>query len=90
MAEKTVRFIRCANPTCNKMLKVIDIPKDCPSCHFNFKRHIEAETITDAIYNAIMGKRQKGYMDCDPQGWVKGEELPMPDDLRWCITEESA
>lgn len=84
------RFIRCGNPTCNRMFKVIEIPKQCPSCGWLFNRKVEAETITDAILNILTRKTTKGYMDCDPQGWVLGEELPMPDDLRNCITEESA
>ena len=90
MPEDKSRFIRCGNPTCNRMLRVIDIPKECPSCHWLFNRKVEAETLTDVIYNALTRRREKGYMDCDPMGWVKGEELPMPIDLESCITEESA
>jgi hypothetical protein len=71
------------------MLKVVEIPKECPCCHWLFNRHVEAETITDVIYNALTGRKEKGYMDCDSRGWVKGEELPMPADLQHCITEES-
>lgn len=84
------RFIRCGNPTCNRMFRVIEIPKQCPSCHWLFRRKIEAETITDVILNALTRRTEKGYMDCDPHGWVTGEGLPMPIDLQSCITEESA
>jgi len=88
--QESFRFIRCGNPTCNKMLKVMEIPKECPSCGWLFKRKVEAETVTDVIFNILTRRTTKGYMDCDPQGWVKGEELPMPNDLLSCITEESA
>jgi hypothetical protein len=59
-----------------------EIPKECPNCHQPWNKHLEGETITDVIYNLLTRKTEKGYMECDPYGWVKGEELPSPDDLR--------
>jgi hypothetical protein len=86
MTEES-RYIICANPLCNKMLKVSGIPKECPNCHQPFNKHSENETITDVIYNIITGKSEKGYMDCSPQGWVKGEELLMPNERRLNLGE---
>jgi hypothetical protein len=68
-------------------MRVIEIPSECPACRHSFNKHIEGETITDVIYNIITRKTEKGYMECDAQGWVKGEEYPMPDELRRIIGE---
>ena len=85
--EINERFIRCANPACLTMFRVMEMPKECPVCHQPFNKHAEAETITDIIYNLLTQKTEKGYMECDPGGWVKGEELPDPNELRRTIGE---
>ena len=68
---------------CNNHFIVNQIPKTCPHCEQEFNKHAEPETVTDVIYNFFVRKTdEKGYMECDPLGWVKGQDLPMPEDLR--------
>lgn len=87
MPEKSFKFIMCANQLCNTVYRVEEIPKECPHCHQPFNRHVDGETITDVIYNLITGRIDKGYLDCDAHGWVKGEGLLMPDERRREIGE---
>ena len=83
MSNKNERKrIMCANSMCNIYLSVLEIPKECPNCHQSFNRHAENETVTDVIYNLIVRRTDKGYIDCDPYGWTTGESLLMPDERR--------
>ena len=57
-------FIMCLR--CRRVHNVQSIPKQC-SCGQRFQNHAENRTLTDVIFNAIVGsdKEKKGYMKVD-------------------------
>lgn len=51
---------------CQKIHRIQSIPRQCPSCGQHFESHAEGRTLTDVIYNAIIGSSNvKGYMRVD-------------------------
>jgi hypothetical protein len=57
------------------------LPRKCPKCGNLFIRPKTEKSIIEYMYDFVTGRDgDKGYYECDSYGFIKGEELPFPED----------
>lgn len=75
-----MRFIRCSK--CYLMYELEDgkMPDHCIRCNNDFRPRLDEASMIGVIHNILFGKTDRGYMECDNHGFVKGKQLIFPDE----------